>query len=163
LHCRSVGKRVWPENKAGPLDPTEMADGPHVVAYCPAQARLRSPARQTLLGFSGSYTQDPTVLSNEYFSVLLGNTWEPHTSALGKPEFVAVSSTSLAASAADSDDIDGSLPLYMLPSDLALVHDPELLAIAEEYASDSMAFLGEFFNAWSKVVNADRFDIDCSD
>jgi len=140
-----------------------MADGPHVVAYCPAQARLRSPARQTLLGFSGSYTQDPTVLSNEYFSVLLGNTWEPHTSALGKPEFVAVSSTSLAASAADSDDIDGSLPLYMLPSDLALVHDPELLAIAEEYASDSMAFLGEFFNAWSKVVNADRFDIDCSD
>ena len=49
----------------------------------------------------------------------------------------------------------------MLPSDLALVHDPELLAIPEEYASDNGVFIEEFTDAWSKVMNADRFDVDC--
>ena len=33
------------------------------------QARLRSPSRQTLLGYSGSWTKDPSTLSNKYFKV----------------------------------------------------------------------------------------------
>ncbi|GAX76432.1 hypothetical protein CEUSTIGMA_g3877.t1 [Chlamydomonas eustigma] len=46
------------------------------------QARLRSPSRQALLGYSGSWNPaSPDQLSNSYFKVLLNTHWEPHTSA----------------------------------------------------------------------------------
>jgi len=41
-------------------------------------ARLRSPERQKQLGYSGSWTTSPGKLSNEYFTVLLGNEWVQH-------------------------------------------------------------------------------------
>ena len=49
----------------------------------------------------------------------------------------------------------------MLPSDIALLHDPELLALVEEFASDAKGFADEFEGAWTKVMNADRFDGKC--
>ena len=51
--------------------------------------------------------------------------------------------------------------IYMLPSDIALLHDPELLALVEEFASDAKGFADEFEGAWTKVMNADRFDGKC--
>ena len=72
--------------------------------------------------------------------MLLGHTWVPHTSASGKAEYK--SSTS---------------PLFMLPTDVALLLDPEILALVEEFASDKAAFHDEFSAAWTKVMNADRF------
>ena len=121
----------------------------------PLQARLRSPSHQALLGYSGSWsTHDPATLSNTFFKLLLGNTWEAHTSASGKAEYKAVASAADGVAAASG-------PIYMLPSDLALVHDPELLAIAEDFVSDNAAFLREFSAAWTKLMNADRFDAKC--
>lgn len=79
-----------------------------------------------------------------FTQVLLGHRWVPHTSASGQAEFKSASS-----------------PLFMLPTDVALLHDPEILALVEEFASDKAAFLGEFSAAWTKVMNADRFDGRC--
>ena len=103
-------------------------------------ARLRSPAQQKLLGYSGSWTSNPSQLSNEYFKVLLSNEWKPVKSASGLPEFKA----------------DGKA-LYLTPSDLAIKNVPELNAIAKGYAADNAAFLKAFASAWTKVMNADRF------
>ena len=46
----------------------------------------------------------------------------------------------------------------MVPSDMAVLWDRPLLAIAQSYASNNDAFLYDFVNAWTKVMNADRFD-----
>ena len=68
----------------------------------------------------------------------------------------------MAPASSDNDDgVAASGTIYMLPSDLALVHDPELLAIAEDFVSDNAAFLREFSSAWTKLMNADRFDAKC--
>ena len=45
----------------------------------------------------------------------------------------------------------------MLKTDLFLIWDAELLAIAQEYAEDEASFLAEFGNAWTQLMNADRF------
>ena len=45
----------------------------------------------------------------------------------------------------------------MLQTDLLLIWDAELLAIAQEYAEDEATFLAEFGAAWTQLMNADRF------
>jgi catalase (peroxidase I) len=47
--------------------------------------------------------------------------------------------------------------VYMTPEDLALIFDPEYLAIVQEYASNNEIFLNEFASAWTRLVQADRF------
>eukprot|EP00746_Dinoflagellata_sp_MGD_P148914 gnl/MRDRNA2_/MRDRNA2_81039_c0_seq1.p1 gnl/MRDRNA2_/MRDRNA2_81039_c0~~gnl/MRDRNA2_/MRDRNA2_81039_c0_seq1.p1 ORF type:complete len:709 (-),score=130.49 gnl/MRDRNA2_/MRDRNA2_81039_c0_seq1:194-2320(-) len=47
--------------------------------------------------------------------------------------------------------------LYFLKSDLFFKYDAELRAIAHEYAEDTVFFLREFSEAWTKIVNADRY------
>jgi catalase (peroxidase I) len=52
---------------------------------------LRSPSHQRRLGYSGSWTNGEagvSKLSNAYFKVLLGNTWEPTKSAAGKSQLL---------------------------------------------------------------------------
>jgi catalase-peroxidase len=45
--------------------------------------------------------------------------------------------------------------------DLVFGSNSELRALAEVYASDDAAekFVGDFVNAWVKVMNLDRYDI----
>lgn len=92
-------------------------------------------------GYDGSWTTDPTTLDNSYFSNLLDNTWSKTKSSAGKTQYKA-----------DGKD------LYMLPTDVIFKYDAELQAIAQEFASDNEVFLAEFVAAWTKIVNADRFD-----
>uniref|UniRef100_A0A6B2KZL8 Plant heme peroxidase family profile domain-containing protein n=1 Tax=Arcella intermedia TaxID=1963864 RepID=A0A6B2KZL8_9EUKA len=102
--------------------------------------RIRSPAQLQRSGFFGSYTNNPTVLSNQYFVTLLGETWKPVM--IGKNlEYQAVGKE-----------------LYMLPMDLAIRWDDTFLAIAQDFASDQSMFVREFLSAWVKMMNADRFD-----
>jgi catalase (peroxidase I) len=47
----------------------------------------------------------------------------------------------------------------MMPTDLALRWDPSLAAIAQDYAADNRLFLKNFAAAWTKLMNADRFEV----
>jgi len=92
-------------------------------------------------GFQGSWTEDPTRLSNDYFRTLLTETWEKFTTPGGLQQFKAKGKN-----------------LYMLNIDLLFMYDAELQSITQEYASDNELFLQDFTTAWTKIVNADRFD-----
>ncbi|CAM9318548.1 unnamed protein product [Choristocarpus tenellus] len=105
--------------------------------------RLRSPSQQARLGWRGSYTTDPSMLTNDLYVKLLTETWEPVDA---DAEF---SDTEYKAVGKD---------IYLTPSDLALIWDPEFRAIVEEYAMHEEVFLYEFGNAWNVLVTADRFD-----
>jgi len=108
--------------------------------YVALAARPRSASQLAAQGYDGPWTS--ATLSNDYFRVLLGSTWSKHTSAAGKTQYT---------------DATGSV--NMLPSDLALSWDPELLGLAQEFASmDAGAFQHEFVRAWTRLMNADRFD-----
>jgi catalase (peroxidase I) len=87
-------------------------------------------------------SKDPTKLSNSYFRELLIETWE---------EYVVAQTGEVRYKAKGKE-------LYMLKSDLALRFDPEFSVVAQEYASDNGRFLADFAVAWTKLMNADRFD-----
>lgn len=53
-------------------------------------ARSRSPSQQKRMGWSGSWTNKPDQLSNEYFKVLLDNKWEKVHRPAGGDEYRAV-------------------------------------------------------------------------
>ncbi|GIL54308.1 hypothetical protein Vafri_9888 [Volvox africanus] len=105
------------------------------------KAMIRSPSQQQRLGYSGSWTDNPTRLSNEFFKVLLDNDWVNVTSAAGQLEMKAV----------------GKEGVYMMPCDLAIKWDPVFAAIAQEFVTDSTAFYTAFASGWNKMMNADRF------
>ncbi|GLC45298.1 hypothetical protein PLESTM_001717300 [Pleodorina starrii] len=124
----------------------QVRDNMQVLGLTPREmvalkGSLRSPSQQQRLGYSGSWTTDPSRLSNEYYKVLLMNEWENVTSPAGLLEMKAVGK-----------------PLYMMPCDLAIKWDAAFAAIAQEFASNASAFLEAFASGWNKIMNADRFD-----
>lgn len=81
-------------------------------------------------------------LSSDYFETLLTEQWEEFT----------VPESGLVQYKAKKKEI------YVLRSDVLLLTDPELKAVAQEYAADNGLFVKEFAAAWVKMANADRFD-----
>ena len=57
-----------------------------------------------------------------YFKKLLTEDWQPTVSHAGLPELRAMTAA--------------GTPIYMTPSDLALVWEPVFLAVVQEYAND---------------------------
>jgi catalase-peroxidase len=120
-------------------------DNMKIMGFTPYQwvalaARPRSIVQQLRLGYSGSYTEDPTKLTNDFFNILLTNQWELHSNTTIVPEYKAVGKN-----------------LYVLESDLALIWDDEFKAIAQEYATDAKWFKKNFAKAWQLLMNADMF------
>lgn len=98
----------------------------------------RGSALQNARGLKGSWTNNPSQFSNEYFVTLLNETWEK---VAGSGEYKAVGKE-----------------LFMVESDLALTWAPEFMAVAQTFAVDNALFLENFAIAWNKLVNLDRFD-----
>lgn len=98
-------------------------------------------------GFRGAWTTTPGVLNNEYFVNLLKYDWTP-VAAAGSEEKIFYKPTSP----------DAPKELRMLKSDLLIRYDPELMAAAQDFASDNDMWLREFVQAFEKIVTADRFD-----
>ena len=96
---------------------------------------------------SGAWTSDWTALNNGYFVELIAAQWTP----------VTESTSGYVSYGANSTRAPGT-PLRMLQTDMLLKWNPEYLAIAEEFAADNGAFLDAFAAAWTKLVNADRFE-----
>lgn len=97
----------------------------------------------------GVFTNRPQVLSNDFFVNLLdmGIAWKAVSE--DKEEY------------AGHDRTSGELKWTGTRADLLFGSNSELRAIAEVYASaDAEAkFVSDFVNAWTKVMNLDRFDL----
>ncbi|RNC84456.1 MAG: catalase/peroxidase HPI [Balneola sp.] len=98
----------------------------------------------------GVFTNNPGTLSNDFFKNVLdlNNTWQ------------ATSDTQDVFEGRDRKT--GELTWTGTRADLIFGSNSELRAIAEVYASDDAQakFVSDFANAWDKVMNLDRFDLD---
>ena len=97
----------------------------------------------------GVFTKTPGVLSNDFFVALMDfNTSWKATDGHGEA-FEGV------------DRITGETKWTATRADLIFGSNSELRAIAEVYGCDDgkQQFVGDFVNAWTKVMNADRFDV----
>jgi len=97
----------------------------------------------------GVFTQRPESLTNDFFLNLLdmGTVWTPVSEA--KDVFEG------------RDRSTGALKWTGTRADLVFGSNSQLRALAEVYASADAqpAFICEFVSAWTKVMNADRFDL----
>ena len=97
----------------------------------------------------GVLTGLPGVLTNDFFVNLLdmGTTWQP--AADGATTFEG------------RDAVTGEVRWTGSRADLVFGSNSELRALAEVYASDDamQKFVTDFVAAWTKVMNADRFDL----
>jgi catalase-peroxidase len=98
---------------------------------------------------NGILTNKPEVLTNDFFVNLLdiSNEWKKSEKSDGLFE--------------GRDRKTGELKWQATPVDLVFGSNSELRAIAEIYAADDgkEKFVKDFVKAWTKVMNADRFDI----
>jgi catalase-peroxidase len=97
----------------------------------------------------GVFTKRPGALTNDFFRNLLDSntTWKP---------------TSDAADAFEGRDVQtGEVKWKGSRADLVFGSNSQLRGIAEVYACDdsSEKFVQDFVEAWSKVMNLDRFDV----
>ncbi|PRG09040.1 catalase/peroxidase HPI [Burkholderia ambifaria] len=97
----------------------------------------------------GVLTNRPGTLSNDFFVNLLdmSTRWTKSSSADGTYE--------------GRDRKTGALKWTASPVDLVFGSSSELRAVAEVYASDDAheKFVRDFVQAWTKVMNLDRFDL----
>jgi len=85
-------------------------------------------------GFDGPWTFSPTVLTNDYFRLLLEEKWG-WRSWNGPKQYQDSSSKSL----------------MMLPTDIALIKDPVFMKYVQQYAKDNQAFFDDFSNVVTKL------------
>ncbi len=97
----------------------------------------------------GVFTTRPGTLSNDFFVNLLdmSTKWSKSTSTAGVYE--------------GRDRATGQLKWTATPVDLIFGSNAELRAVAEVYASSDgqQEFVRDFVDAWTKVMNLDRFDM----
>jgi catalase-peroxidase len=97
----------------------------------------------------GVFTGRPGVLSNDFFVNLLdmGTAWKPAQGADGVYE--------------GRSRVTGDVKWTATRVDLVFGSNSQLRALAEVYASDDAQakFVADFVAAWTKVMNADRFDL----
>ena len=85
-------------------------------------------------GFDGPWTKTPLTFNNEYFKNLLEIEWTMREWE-GPPQYT-----------------DPSGELMMLKTDIALINDPEMKKIVEEYAADEKKFFDDYAAAFGKLM-----------
>lgn len=106
--------------------------------------RPRSPMQQMRLGYSGSYSTDPSKFSNEFYKLLLSEEW------------VAVEDG--AEMSLTTEYKSKGKDIFITGADLVLTMDKEYREIVSEFAEDNKKFMTAFSSSWTKLMNADRFD-----
>lgn len=87
-------------------------------------------------GYDGPWTRSPTTFSNEYYRLLLEETWTERKWD-GPRQF---------------ENSKSGSDLMMLPADLALVEDPRFRRYVEAYAADEKVFFRDFAAAFQKLM-----------
>lgn len=97
----------------------------------------------------GVFTDRPGQLTNDFFVNLLDASMNLAWEAQSENQFVA------------SDPATGQARWRASRVDLVFGSNSQLRALAEAYATDDAksAFVGAFVKAWTKVMDADRFDL----
>ncbi len=96
-------------------------------------------------GVHGSWTNSTDVLSNDYFFELLNPDYDFCISNVSQ----LTPGSSFKAAGTD---------IYMLSEDLVMRYNVTWRNVAQVYASDHDLFVKTFASAWTKLMNADRFD-----
>ena len=137
---------------------TDFSIGPEEMLIDKAQLLgLSAPEMTVLLGGmralgisedgQGVFTKTPGKLTNDFFVNLLdmGVTWRP----TGRNSYEA------------HDRSSGKVVRTATRVDLVFGSNSQLRALAEVYATEGAQekFINDFVSAWTKVMNADRFDI----
>lgn len=119
-------------------------DDREIVALSGAHALGRCHADRS--GFSGPWTFSPTVVTNDYFTLLLNEKWN-YKKWNGPKQFEDQTTKSL----------------MMLPTDMALVKDKEFRKHVERYAKDNAVFFKEFSDVVHKLfeLGCDFKDKEC--
>lgn len=98
----------------------------------------------------GVFTENPGSLSNDFFANItdMGTTWKATSDQQDRFE--------------GRDRNTGKLKWTGTRADLIFGSNSELRALAEVYAADDAEekFVNDFVQAWTKVMNLDRFDLD---
>jgi len=47
--------------------------------------------------------------------------------------------------------------------DMTFIYDPQLSSVAQTHAADENLFVSDFVDAWTRLMDADRFEVTCSD
>ncbi|GAX24074.1 cytochrome c peroxidase [Fistulifera solaris] len=109
-----------------------------IVALCGAHAMGRCHTDRS--GYWGPWTNAENTFSNEYFRLLVEERWSPKVTHNGKPW-------------EGPDQYENAAGnLMMLPSDIALIADPEFKKWVEAYAKDENLFFRHFSKAFSKLL-----------
>ncbi|RFU29974.1 hypothetical protein B7463_g6360, partial [Scytalidium lignicola] len=90
-------------------------------------------------GFDGPWVNNPTRFSNQYFKLLLSVEWKKKTLPNGIEQFYYY-------------DEDSETELMMLPTDIALIHDPKFRPWVELYAKDKDAFFRDFTKVFAQLI-----------
>lgn len=107
-------------------------DDREIVALSGAHALGRCHTDRS--GFEGPWSFSPTVMSNDYFKLMLSEKWN-NRKWDGPKQYQDA----------------GSKSLMMLPTDLALIQDPVFKQHVKRYAKDSKAFFDEFSDVVVKL------------
>lgn len=114
-----------------------FTDDRDLVALCGAHNLGRCHAANS--GFEGKWVNNPTRFSNQYFKLLISEPWEEKVLPSGIKQFAAV-------------DPVTEEELMMLPTDMALVADPEFKKYVELYAKDKDVFFQDFSRAFARLM-----------
>lgn len=94
-------------------------------------------AHKDVSGYEGPWTNTPIMFGNTYFKLLTEKTWIPKVWD-GPLQFV------------DEQDLDQFV--MMLPSDIALLKDPEYNIHVNRYAVNNSLWMNDFAQAYSKLL-----------
>ena len=124
---------------------------PEMTVLLGGMRALGAVSKHTQHGNSiGVLTDRPGVLSNDFFVNLLemGTVWEVIDES-GDEEFVG------------KCRLKGDVKWHATRTDLVFGSNSQLRAVAEVYAENGheQKFVDDFVSAWTKVMDADRFDI----
>jgi catalase (peroxidase I) len=98
--------------------------------------RIRGGESQIKLGYHGTWMGK--AWNNEFFKILIGEKWK----VADQKELVSESNNNI----------------YIMKSDQILLYDASLKNILVEFAGDNEMYMNEFREAWTKLMNSDRFD-----
>ena len=127
-------------------DATRTAVDTGTCAHCNAAMFFRSVTSKPQSSASyrernrGPWTNAETTFSNEYFRLLVEERWSPKLTHNGKPW----------TGPDQYEDATGQL--MMLPSDMALLADPEFKKWVEVYAKNGDRFATDFAKAFAKLL-----------